>query len=63
MMEAENGKKRQLDFLMTHVVGNRRKGRCQDNQGRYGWRMRDGSNPGFVFGQLDGSHSTVDKLR
>ena len=63
-MVAQGTKKRQFDMLETHVflVENRRRGRCLDNQGRYGWRVRDENILGLVFGQLDRCQSTVGKL-
>lgn len=54
---------RQFDILGTpvFVTVNRRRDQCQDNQGKYGRRRRDGNTLVIVFGQLDRYPNTEGK--
>lgn len=64
MVEEQKKKKKQFRFLWgaDFAVENRRRGQYQYNQGRRGWRVRDGNIPGLVFGRLDQYQSTEGKL-
>lgn len=57
-------KMRRFGALRSHIslAGNRRKGRYQCNQDRYGGRMIDGSILELLFGQRRRSQSIGDKL-
>lgn len=61
---AEDKKKMQLGFWRSpgFAAENRRRGRYQCNQGRYGRRERDGSIPWLGFGQLVQYQSIGGKL-
>ena len=62
--ERKKKKIRQFVFLKGHdfAAENRRKGLCQCNQDRYGWKGRDGSILGLLFDQLDRYQNTEGKL-